>query len=68
MKNNFKLPKYRVTRRVITNDGPGRIIKIQNHKGNYFYLVELDRDLFSDQMKEAEMHVYFETDIRYEQG
>jgi hypothetical protein len=68
MKNNFKLPKYRVTRRVVTNDGPGRIIKIQNHKGNYFYLVELDRDLFSDQMKEAEMHVYFETDIRYEQG
>ena len=66
MKNNFKLPKYRVTRRVITNDGPGRIIKIQNHKGNYFYLVELDRDLFSDQMKEAESHVYFETDIRYE--
>ncbi|MEN9389345.1 MAG: hypothetical protein RLY61_429 [Candidatus Parcubacteria bacterium] len=66
MKGNFKLPKYRVTRRVITNDGPGRIIKIQNHKGNYFYLVELDRDLFSDQMKEAESHVYFETDIRYE--
>lgn len=66
MQTNFKLPKYRVTRRVITNDGPGRIIKIQNHKGNYFYLVELDRDLFSDQMKEAEMHVYFETDIRYE--
>lgn len=66
MKNNFKLPKYRVTRRVITADGPGRIVKIQNHKGNYFYLVELDRDLFSDQMKEAEMHVYFETDIRYE--
>jgi hypothetical protein len=66
MKGNFKLPKYRVTRRVITNDGPGRIIKIQNHKGNYFYLVELDRDLFSDQMKEPESHVYFETDIRYE--
>ena len=66
MKNNFKLPKYRVTRRVVTNDGPGRIIKIQNHKGNYFYLVELDRDLSSDLPWEAEMHVYFETDIRYE--
>lgn len=66
MQTNFKLPKYRVTRRVVTNDGPGRIIKIQNHKGNYFYLVELDRDLFTDQSKEQEVHVYFETDIRYE--
>jgi hypothetical protein len=68
MKGNFKLPKYRVTRRVITNDGPGRIIKIQNHKGNYFYLVELDRTLFSelDGVNEPESHVYFETDIRYE--
>jgi hypothetical protein len=66
MKNNFKLPKYRVTRRVITNDGPGRIIKIQNHKGNYFYLVELDRDQFPDLPWESEVHVYFETDIRYE--
>ena len=66
MQTNFKLPRYRVSRRVITNDGPGRIVKIQNHKGNYFYLVELDRDLFSDQMRELEMHVYFETDIKYE--
>ena len=68
MQTNFRLPRYRVSRRVVTNDGPGRIVKIQNHKGNYFYLVELDRDLFSDQMREPEMHVYFETDIKYEQG